>query len=305
MGKRNYIKLAYRLIYSYFFADRIICTYPQIKAKDHRVNLYDYHPELSSTVSDKRYNDSRYNLGDYLGFVIVEFMLEKRGLTLDSWIPGRKHMYSVGSSLLNSYQNATVWGSGVSKGGHKGFRKYLLYHPLTKLDIRAVRGPLSREVVLRFRHKCPEVYGDPAILMPLIYEPNCTKTDEVLVIPQFVTEKRFREEPPDLKMVSMNTNDYKAVIDAIASSKKVITSSLHAVILSDAYGVPSVLFRGQGLHKRVDFKYLDYYASTGRYDIHIADTFEEACKMEPLPLPDLSSLQKGLIDTFPYDLWEY
>ena len=287
-------------MYCYFFADRIIGRYPHIKAKDNRVNLFDYHTELTDI---DRYNDSRYNLGDYLGFVIVEAMLEKKGLTLDSWIPERKHMYSVGSCLLNSYQNATVWGSGVPRGGPTGLRKYLLYHPLTKLDIRAVRGPLSRKVLLKYGHKCPEVYGDPAILMPLIYKPDCTKTDEILVIPQFVTEKRFREEHPDLRIVSMNTNDYKAVIDAIASSKKVITSSLHAIILADAYGVPSVFYRG--LKKIVDFKYLDYYASTGRYDIHIADTFEEACKMEPLPLPDLSSLQKGLIDTFPYDLWEY
>lgn len=100
----------------------------------------------------------------------------------------------------------------------------------------------------------------------------------------------------------MNTNDYKMVVDAIVSCDKVITSSLHAIILADAYGIPSALYRG--LNKRVDFKYLDYYYSTGRYDIHIADTFEEAYQMEPLPLPDLTSLQKGIMDAFPYDLWE-
>ena len=296
---RNIFKSAYHQFYCYLFADRIIGKYPQIKAKDNRVNLFDYHPELEI---DKRFSDTRYNLGDYLGFVIVEAMLEKRGLTLDSWVPVRKHLKAVGSNVFASFQRSTLWGSGVHHIPGNSLR-YFYYYPLLRLDIRAVRGPLTREILLQYGHKCPEVYGDPAILMPLIYKPNRTKTDGILVIPQFVTEKRFREEHPDLRIVSMNTNDYKTVIDAIASSKKVITSSLHAVILADAYGVPSVLFRG--LREKIDFKYLDYYASTGRYDIHIAETFEEACKMEPLPLPDLSSLQKGLIDTFPYDLWEY
>ena len=154
---------------------------------------------------------------------------------------------------------------------------------------------------MKYGHKCPEVYGDPAILMPFIYTPKCKVLHDLLVIPQFYTEAEFREKYPNLYMVSMNTNDYKSVIDAIVSSKKVIASSLHGIILAETYGVPAVFFRGLG--KRNDFKYLDYYYSTKRYDIKIADSFEEALTMEPLPLPDLKSLQEGLIKTFPYDLW--
>lgn len=92
------------------------------------------------------------------------------------------------------------------------------------------------------------------------------------------------------------------MIDEIVSSEIVYTSSLHGIILAEAYGVPAVFFRG--LNKRIDFKYLDYYFSTGRRDIVIAETFEEAKKMKPLPLPDLSKLRQGLLDSFPYDLWE-
>ena len=295
--KKNVFKLIYRQLYCYFFANSIIGKYPQIKAKDHRVNLFDYHPELEN---DKRYNNSRYNLGDYLGFVIVSFMLEKKGLTIESWVPHRRHLNTVGSNIFSSYQRSTIWGSGVHHEPDT-ILKYLCYNPLRKLDVRAVRGPLSRNVLLRYGHKCPEIYGDPAILMPFIYQPHIKEINDLLVIPQYVTEKEFRADHPELKMVSMNTNDYETVINAIASSKKVITSSLHAVILSDAYGVPSVLYRGLG--KKVDFKYLDYYASTGRNNIHIAETFEEACMLEPLPLPDLKPLQEGLLASFPYDLW--
>lgn len=299
MYKIKKIKRGCRLLYAYFCADKIIGGYVDVKAQKHRVNLFDYHPEIQKY---SRSNDSRYNLGDYLGFVITNWMLGKKGLSLDSWVKKRKHFKCVGSNVLAGFQNATIWGSGLPYNPIHRPDRFLHYYPFTRLDIRAVRGPLTREIVLKWGHKCPEVYGDPAILMPLIYQPKYEKTHDLLVIPQFVTETEFRENYPDLFMESMNTNDYKTVIDAIASSKKVITSSLHAIILSDCYGVPSVLYRG--LKKKIDFKYLDYYYSTGRRNIKIADSFEEALDMTPLPLPDLKPLQEGLLNTFPYDLWE-
>ena len=295
-------KKVFRLLYAFIIADKINGGYISVKAKDNRVNLFEYRPDLQRY---NRYNESRYNLGDYLGFVIAEWMLGKKGLSIETWVKKRKHLKCVGSNIYAGFQNATVWGSGIihKPKGIKRVNAFLIHYPLTRLDIRAVRGPLTRALLLKWGQKCPEVYGDPAILMPLIYQPpQKDKKKNLLVIPQFATEKTFREKYHDLDMISMNTDDYKSVIDAITSSKRVITSSLHAVILSDAYGVPSVLYRG--LPKKTDFKYLDYYYSTGRRNIHIADSFEEAMQMEPLPLPDLKGLQEGLIKTFPYDLWE-
>ena len=138
--------------------------------------------------------------------------------------------------------------------------------------------------------------------MPFIYQPKVEVKRDLLVIPQFVTEAEFRIKHPELDMVSMNTDDFKSVIDAIVCSKKVVTNSLHAVILADAYGVPSVLFKAPS--QKNGFKYLDYYYSTGRCDVKIAESYDEAMQMEPMPLPDLKNLQEKLMDAFPYDLWE-
>lgn len=286
-------------IYTYFFADRMIGKYYKIKAQNSRVNLFDYHPEFSKGLN--RFNDSRYNLGDYLGFVVTSFMLEKKGLSLDTRVKKRKHFYCVGSNVFTGYQFATYWGSGLIREPQIT-KEFLYQFPLSKFDFRAVRGPLTRKWVMRYGHKCPEIYGDPAILMPLIYQPKHEVKHDLLVIPQFVTETDFRKEHPNLFMVSMNTDDYKLVIDAIVSSKKVVTNSLHAIILADAYGVPSVLFKVPS--QKNGFKYLDYYYSTERYDIKLADSYEEAMQMDPLPLPNLESLQEGLLKSFPYDLWE-
>lgn len=292
---------------SIIHADDIILYFPHVKAKDHRVNLHVSDMKQNGHVDADDDTKSRYNLGDYLGLVVVNWMLERKGLSLDDYVEKKKHLLTVGSGAVKSYQNMTVWGSGVEWEIGYFLRRQLQRSWFRKLDIRAVRGPLTRDYLMRLGHYCPAVYGDPAILMPLNYkvegEPSRGwQKYNVSIIPQLVTEGEIREKYPDAHIISMNTNDYKKVIDEINQSKLIISSSLHGVILADAYGVPSVWFRG--LQKEVDFKYLDYYASTGRKPENIPISVEEAMEREPLPLPDLKPLQEGLMASFPYDLWD-
>ena len=279
--------------------NQINARYLDIPAKKNRVNIFQYHPErfgydLVQSVS--------YNLGDSLGEVIIKFILDKAGIDIDTPVSKTKHLNCVGTNIHGSYQDATIWGSGTypPRGRVDVFLQKLSRR---KLDVRAVRGPLTRKVLLELGHKCPEVYGDPAILMPLIYNPKTTeKKREKLVIPQFISERKFREQHPNDYMLSMNTADYQHVIDEIVSSEIVYTSSLHGIILAETYGVPAVFFRGLPQYK--DFKYYDWYQSTGRMEITIAENYEEALTLDPQPLPHLEGLVKGLLDSFPYDLWE-
>lgn len=288
---------------SIFNADDIILYFPNVKAKDHRVNLHVSDMKQNGHISTKDTSRNPYNLGDYLGLVVVNWMLERKGLSLDDYVEQKKHLLTVGSGAVKSYQNMTIWGSGVERHLPQRFRRWFQKSWFRKLDIRAVRGPLTRNYLMMLGHSCPTVYGDPAILMPLIYnETKGGKKYVISIIPQLVTEKGIREKFPEAHVISMNTNDYKSVIDQIVQSKLIISSSLHGVILADAYGVPSVWYRGLG--KDIDFKYLDYYASTGREPIDIPISVEEAMGREPMALPNLKPLQDGLLKSFPYDLWQ-
>ena len=47
-------------------------------------------------------------------------------------------------------------------------RRYSSPHP----DIRAVRGPKTRQLLEQFGITCPEIYDDPAILAPIFYSPK-------------------------------------------------------------------------------------------------------------------------------------
>ena len=284
-------------------ADDIMLYYPDVKAEDNKVNIH-IHDVIKTGYDYYDNGHYPYNLGDSLAMPIIKFMLEKKGIDIEKRINGKKHLFTVGSGGLRSFQNTTVWGTGIMYDGLKGkwFEKYWDANH-RHLDIRAVRGPLTREVFMKLGHQCPEVYGDPGILMPLIYQPsNREKTKDYMIIPQYTTENEVRRYYPDNLIISMNTNDYKSVIEKIVSCKVVYSSSLHGIILAESYGVPAVFFRG--IHPIIDFKYKDYYASTGRENVPMSNSLAEAFNTASPNLPDLSKLQQGLINSFPYDLWE-
>ena len=150
----------------------------------------------------------------------------------------------------------------------------------------------------------PDVYGDPAILFPEIYTPkNIQKKYEFGLIihkdyniVKIISNKCIINE---IKIIDIKTDDYKRFIDDICSCEKVISSSLHGIILSEVYGVPAVLLRPQ-----VDlFKYFDYYYGTKRYKFPIADTLDIALNTAPISLPDFEEMRTNLKNSFPYDIY--
>lgn len=277
-------------------ANNMILYNANRKALKNRVNL---HYWLSGETTN-----AIHNLGDELSPIIVDYVLKLKGLSITNAVRGKKHLYALGSIIQFGYQNTTIWGSGFLE--KEPFLKKNLFQrwPLRRLDVRAVRGPLTRERLLQFGHNCPEIYGDPGILMPLIYKPKVEISKEYMIIPHFTKDSYYIDKYGKENVISMISDDYKNVIDQICSCKKIISSSLHGIILAEAYGIPAVFLKDRPSFK--DFKYLDYYFSTNRFDIKIADSAEEAISIEPMRLPsDIEKMQQNLIAAFPYDLWNY
>ncbi len=242
------------------------------------------------------------NVGDWLSQIVVEHTAARFGITADAPVRGRKHLYAVGSMLLG-FQDATIWGTGFLRDPttSRAFSLYRALHRLYhKTDVRAVRGPNSKAILDRMGIPCPAVFGDPALLMPLYYQPRGDlPRREYLLIPHFNELSRHSGDP---NRISTFTADWRGFLDQIAASNLVISSSLHGIVLAEAYGVPAVLLRGPGGDS---FKYDDYYRSTGRTSYPCAESVEEALRLTPsIPAPGvIAALQQGLLEAFPRDLW--
>lgn len=271
--------------------DEYILKYNKRKAEPGIVNLHRW-------IRD----DGAENLGDYLSGVVVDYMLQRKGIDKNKNVGQTKHLYGIGSIIQLGYQNAVVWGSGYMHDKSADdiyLRINRIFRRLRKLDIRCVRGPETRRVLRREGFKCPEIYGDPALLMPLIYKPeNAEKTRKYSVI------RHWSDNSEAENIIPIMTTDYKGFIDTVVSSELIVSSSLHGIILAEAYGVPAVLYIPQECRESLDeFKYRDYYYSTGRYMFPIADSVEAALHTSPCALPDIKPLQENLLRTFPVDLW--
>lgn len=275
--------------------DRIILTIINFPARKKRVNLQ-WAPlsELKWNCINWRKNTKKQNLGDYLAIPIYEYMTKRVGVNPDQPIAQTKHLYTIGSLVLLGHQDAVLWGSGILLSEPEGFiwkrNKY------RKLDIRCVRGPETKRRLEENGYDVSRcVMGDPGVLMPLIYKPKECEKREYSVIIHMAVDKKVENQ------IDILTDDWQKTIDEIYNSKLIISSSLHGIILAEAYGIPAILLDEMEFPDL--FKYNDYYYSTGRMEYPICKSIEEALRM-PIPeVPDLKHLQENLLESFPVDLW--
>ena len=235
------------------------------------------------------------NLGDLLAPVVTQWMLGRLGRSLSEEAVRPGHLMTVGSVLGLGNFDAVVWGSGVNSFGHVG--RIALQRDYRRLDIRAVRGPVTAQVLRENGYTCPQVYGDPAILLPMIYPGSRPeKKRDYVVIDHYMKKKRTGEDA-----LSIRTGDYRTFLDKILEAEVVYSSSLHGIILAESYGIPAVFLR-QGMEEEM-LKYYDWYFATGRYEVRSAASLSEAKRMVPMELPQLEKMREGLLQSFPYDLW--
>jgi pyruvyltransferase len=231
------------------------------------------------------------NFGDLLGPLVVERILAMHGVAPGSALQDRR-LLSVGSVLHFARDDDVVWGSGVN--GKKPEADYVF----RTLDVRAVRGPRTREFLIRRGIDTPPVFGDPVLLLPIvapeILECAATKRYQLTVVPNFNDFSSYR---PDATLLDPRS-PVEDCLARIARSEFVVGSSLHAIVVAESLGIPARL-----IFSAVEdpFKYEDYYLGTGRSDPEVAQTVEEAVRLGGERGPSFDAEQ--LLRAFPFDLW--
>jgi pyruvyltransferase len=237
------------------------------------------------------------NFGDYISLKLVERIVGRSLAFYQKRTPNcKKKLLASGSIFYFALNDDVVWGSGIN--GKRLEKKDYLF---SALDIRAVRGPLTRQYLKKtFNLDAPEIYGDPALLFPYFFpefQKSANPQYEYIVIPHYLEQNLFSKDV--YENIVFPTEPWDEIIRKILDSKFVISSSLHGVILAEAYGIPARLLRVS--EKEPIFKYIDYYMGTNRPYFQFASSIDEALRMGGEP-PLECDLYK-LYQAFPFEYW--
>lgn len=209
----------------------------------------------------------RINYGDYINRYIVEHLT---GVAIDYASPSRADMAAAGSilhllvkhnwkrPLKGRLGRLFVWGSGSMQPV-----------PLTGfelLDVRVVRGPMTRDAA---GLPADTPLGDPGLLAPLLLKARPNVEARWGLIPHVSDRSspavaQMMANTRHVKLINLANPDPIAVTREIASCEAILSSSLHGLIVADAFGLPSARLKLSDLIEGGDWKYNDYFASVGR-----------------------------------------
>lgn len=218
-------------------------------------------------------------------------------------------LISIGS-IIDWYSdpNCNIWGAGIM------YRN----SPVAKANFYAVRGKYTQLRLKELGYKVPKAIGDPALLSPLIYKPETDKKFTLGIIPHFLHyEETVKKLKSDSILVINLFDTIEKVIDDVCSCEKIISSSLHGIIISHAYGIPALWFNlAKDKLRGDDIKFADYFSSVkikeyDRYSSRLSKYNEKFCSemnvvfddhkgLACVPEQIINDIQKNLIESAPF-----
>lgn len=195
------------------------------------------------------------NLGDSVSAVLVE------GLSGRAVRPAEKRdrgkLIACGSTIHRARRGDRIWGTGTLHSEQV---------PASRtVEISAVRGPETREILTSAGFDCPEVYGDPALLLPEVLprQRAAAPRYRVGVVPHYQDKGRISSDDP-----AVATLDIQGSLDdflhRLLDCERIVSSSLHGVIFAEAYQIPAHELRLGDEVRGAAHKFTDYYRGTGR-----------------------------------------
>lgn len=203
--------------------------------------------------------DGTPNFGDGLTLDILHWLGVPRVVNV------RRSVFDYGPALVGagsvldnlSYKSSVVWGSGFIGDAAQHSRGR------APAEVAALRGPLSREIAMDLGWEAPAVFGDPGILAPLLYG-SVEKRYQVGIVPHYYHAHLFANTvfPPEIRVIDVR-RDPRTVVREIASSRAVISTSLHGIITAHAYGIPWVWATASPPLNGGEFKFRDFMEGCG------------------------------------------
>lgn len=246
----------------------------------------------------------KQNFGDYLSPLIVEMLAGRKVAHAE---PREADMIAIGSILSRERKARSwlfkrplhIWGSGTDRDSRL-FGRHHHYH--------AVRGAITRSQI-----DGPEpsaALGDPGLLVDRLYDgcPVPSRRYRLGIVPHFVDQQDARLAPllalPSTRLIDV-FSPVAQVVREIRQCEFILSSSMHGLIIADAYGIPNRrIFFSRGIIS--DLKFDDYYSAFGinspapvSPESVAALGFNHPVFTEDYARPGLEEVKAGLARAFP------
>lgn len=269
------------------------------------------------------------NFGDELSRYLVERLSAKTVRPIANCRQTAEPvLVAIGSMLHHKVMfasNVVVWGTGAytyqsMTPNYRWFEvrqtlKMLWRQARVPAHFKAVRGPVTATLVRSKGIACPSIYGDPAILMPQVYTPTPTG-------PRFkggVIVHHTQKVPEDLQQYLADRGwtcisilrdsdaSLERFIDEVTQCECILSSSLHGVIIAQAYGIPArwCELEGQPIHDDAALKFEDYFLGAGQVvqkPWRMSLTCEDMARtLKEVKMPDVKTFHntEALLEAFP------
>lgn len=181
--------------------------------------------------------------------------------------------------------NLTIWGSGfvtTLDGKSAGER-------IRSTRVVAVRGQLTKQILMDGGYAAEgAVLGDPGLLYPMLLDAMPEKRYELGVIPHY-TDQVLKRKTEGHVIAVLDEDPFKT-LEEIAACHRVVSSSLHGLVVAHALGIPAAYAKVEGID---DFKFRDYFSA-----------FEMGLPQEGdfviIPHEKVAAVKARLLKTFPY-----
>jgi len=252
---------------------------------------------LTWAATHRNYPDA--NLGDALSPILVS-ALSGLSIAYHRFESPTERLAVVGT-IGHKFAGGTVhfWGTGFNYARSRNDQPQFYDLPKdTVLKVHALRGPISAWRLRKLGVPVDPIYGDPVWFLPSLFPANPEKRYELGVIVH-VSElqasqataqvnpklKRYRI-PPDLEsqiklmhtFVPPHLEAIIQLIKEITACKRIVSTSLHGLVIAEAYGIPCAYLHtgGQGgsmaslvEQNGVDYRIRDFYRGVGLWERYV------------------------------------
>lgn len=160
-----------------------------------------------------------------MGHVLTRELFPRLGLPVE-WAPSDEaDLLGCGSILGRTRPSSKVFGSGAATAD---------VYPDPGARYYAVRGPLSADLVRSAGGNSPIALGDPALLLPDVHARPIEKRWDLGVVLHYVDRRSFGY----VHQIDPLHPDPLVVVDRIRECRRIASSSLHGLVVAQAYGIP-------------------------------------------------------------------